>query len=518
MDVIEQLPVQGRIKHYSSMDGIGTIMLESGKSIKFGADSLRGIEPDFGGPVTIHAIREHGALGECAFDVRDAAIGLMTRDEQRAQLLREIKTSNKEAEFIGNPWATVMFEQLPPMTYDDWTELEFGNEASIEVYKGGLRGTVNVFGSFVIFDVSVDLPDGGHAVTIYPNFLFSRELRASDPQGFPDPWSADFGITRVATVLVLALLDAGGVAVEPIYARCLKPAAIFRAQAGDPVLPEVRSWEAWIHGGRDTNDNFITTGMEAHVLPDVTVVPAEGIAFDEQVRVGLDTCRKMVESNRSLEVGESLNHPEAAGTWHVTDVNLAEVVLKHDTSRVEFQNADDREHDPSQTGLVSTKEEQYFLNELRLNPTDVLACGYFTSPTHHVSRSKTIAAALQAKSWFVGLTNDSLYFVETRAAATSKPLLENKDVRHHPLTSMASVFSNGNAIEIVFDTATYVFEPKLENFCFPSQGRLLEELLKYDPSGPTLEKLKSMRRVVKLKRWIPFALALGFVIIYLAVT
>lgn len=505
-------PLRGEILDFNEVDGIGRIRLETSQVVSFGYQSLRGIETDHDRPVIVRDIREQGALGPSAFDVRDAEFDERDVDDQRAEIADRIDAGERD-EHMG--WAAVHFDSLPPLTIEDWDALgqsleEF--EHDLEESPRGLGGTVTLNGSTMPVEVVLTSrePAAGY-VSVLPSVLLTREYRAKDPQGFPDPWGKGL-FARSATRLILALIDAGGQEVELPLAQCRKPAEVFVEQAGDVSREEVRAWEAWIHGGRDPNGNFATFGMEAHALPDVTVEPMPGAPLDCQIEAGLKACKWMVYENRVLGEGQQLetDGPDGPLAW-VADPLDVEVVLMPDGQTPRRMKPD---HDYGDT----TPEEQYFLDELRLDTSDLVACGYLTTPIRHESKGQAIADGLAAKSAFVGLTHGALHLVHARTPATSKPLLENQGVETVGLNHVFGVRADGAAIHLDLGHEVLVFEPKLENKRFPSQEQLIEGLLNLDESAPSLDELRNMRLKEKLKRWWPFAMALviAFVVLLLS--
>lgn len=316
--------IRGVLETFEEADGIGTLRLEDGRKLHFGHDSLRGIDVDHQGPVVVYEVREHPHLGLCAFDVRDATFDDLPNDEQRASIIRRLGLSQEPGNHPG--WCAVGFPGTPPLTVKDWEWIgnrlaPYKTKTDLAETINGLEGTIRVGSCTLVAGVMLqpmaiaeNLADPrfhqAHqsCVWIIPSVLFTAEYRLQNPQSIPDPWQQGEW-ARAATALILALLDFGGVMVHLPFAMVCKPANIFRQQSGDPQDRESRGWEAWIHGGRTESGDFLTFGMEANTLPNVTVYPDPALPWSRQVEAGLYACQKMVFENRSLSNGERLAIP-----------------------------------------------------------------------------------------------------------------------------------------------------------------------------------------------------------------
>lgn len=151
-----------------------------------------------------------------------------------------------------------------------------------------------------------------------------------------------------------------------------------------------------------------------------------------------------------------------------------------------------------------TKAEAYFVKVAGIDPTELIACGYLTTVIRYGSKGQTMGDALNARSSFVGLTQNMLYLVETRAPATSSPLLENKGIRQIPREEIRDIELNGERIRIITARGDLDFGTKLKNRHFPSQERLVEAFFEMSSAPLSLDDLRNMIRRNTLRKWTPF--------------
>jgi hypothetical protein len=126
--------------------------------------------------------------------------------------------------------------------------------------------------------------------------------------------------------------------------------------------------------------------------------------------------------------------------------------------------------------------ECYFLRQLANeigDANDVIATGYLRTflrnPGGRASLTTFVDAA-GARGYFLALTGDRLLAVQTRAPATSAPLLENKGILAIPLSSVRKVILDTDLFVVESEPATLALQLVVVNRSFPRQGALLEAL------------------------------------------
>lgn len=163
-----------------------------------------------------------------------------------------------------------------------------------------------------------------------------------------------------------------------------------------------------------------------------------------------------------------------------------------------------------------TRAESYFVNEAGIDPKELIACGYFTTVIRQEGdKVQTVRDAFGATSSFVGLTENTLYLVKTRAPATASPLLENKGTRRIPREEIYTVRVNGGALGIHIGRERLEFGLKLKNRHFPSQELLVKSLIEMSGSQISLDDIRQMIRRNTMRKWTPFFIAIASCLAFL---
>lgn len=153
-------------------------------------------------------------------------------------------------------------------------------------------------------------------------------------------------------------------------------------------------------------------------------------------------------------------------------------------------------------------EEAYFLEQARphVEPGgEILASGYFRTMMPSTSGLGAFAAAAKARAYFVALTPERLIAIQTRAPATRKPLLENRELVVLPRAEIARVEIDADALLIHAGERGLALAPTLANKYFPRQGQLIETLSKEHGDGRGVDEI---RRATKRKRLLRVGIAL----------
>jgi hypothetical protein len=148
---------------------------------------------------------------------------------------------------------------------------------------------------------------------------------------------------------------------------------------------------------------------------------------------------------------------------------------------------------------MESAAERYFLSELANEiggAQAVVATGYFRSALdpRGDGRLAMFVEAARARGYFLALTAERLFVVQTRAPATSKPLLENKGIQIIPFSCIRGVILDIERFVIESETGTLELQPVVVNKAFPRQGKLLEALVQRFNIRASVASIQSERR------------------------
>lgn len=150
-----------------------------------------------------------------------------------------------------------------------------------------------------------------------------------------------------------------------------------------------------------------------------------------------------------------------------------------------------------------SEPEAYFLQQTLPHLDEgeqVEACGYFRTALKQQGGVGAFIAAAKARAYFVALTPKRLVAVQTRAPATSKPLLENQGVTIIDRREITGVDVSFRSFVVRAGDRALVLQPAFKSKYFPRQARLVEQLSKGWGRGESVEELSRRRRRSQILR------------------
>ena len=157
------------------------------------------------------------------------------------------------------------------------------------------------------------------------------------------------------------------------------------------------------------------------------------------------------------------------------------------------------------TGM--SKAETFFLGQIAetLGDDSVLASGYFRtfmkdrSGSGTAGKLATFGDAARARGYFLALTDSAIAVVETRAPATSAPLLENAGTTSISLSDVTGVSMTHELLLIESSGKILPLQMATKNKAFPRQDALINELAKRFDLPESAESIQAAQRQKLLK-------------------
>jgi hypothetical protein len=337
------LPSGARVETYDAADGVGTLRLDSGESLRFGRSACPGFEPVVEARVVVTAVAPHPRGGlrakSVSLDPTDTSYDrLLAQRDAKLGLRPNAGTSDEAvAACRALGWITVLMkEEIPdgPQAMRAWL-LQFGLaaagiEASTDAGLGFQVGHQDVtvyVGREPFPREHLDLRQVGDDFATGKAFLGLNIgepglLRASRSiTDYPDTWGPH-GAMRELSRLVVALLARGAGVILNRAGDLVVDGESFVRMLGDLDDPECKPFAAWLDIAIVNEPRvYATFGMAAFGFPDVLVPvdPASSWDRSRSHEAVLYAAYRMIRENRELEEGEALRVPVGlrVGAWPV---------------------------------------------------------------------------------------------------------------------------------------------------------------------------------------------------------
>ncbi len=373
--VVPTLPATARIATLDNLDGVGTLELEDGSTLRFGVSACRGFEPVVGAHVVVveAGARPYGGVRATKVELADGAQAehdaLLAARDRELGVEPEHEAPVGAAMMLGT--VTVLFDQ--PIE-NDRTALRAFFEA-----VGVLDATV----TFENTATPVLRIDGRHVQVfaghepLASDQLDVRHLHGDDDlgQGFvslstglatidavtphimgvgPNPWAEGGEMQRLSSV-VQKLAQHGTHVVLHRAGHVVYTADEWLRRLGDLTDPTCRPFTAWIDVGFSADKSRLSTyGLDVARRPDVHVAVADH-EDDEEYALAHDALMLgaylSAHENRIFEAGDVLVVPPGLGVGpHAIDGGRAALVEDSTCARYV---ADDGE-----AGVVFSREAE----------------------------------------------------------------------------------------------------------------------------------------------------------------
>lgn len=317
-------------------DSVGTLTLEDGTTLRFGASACRGFAPAVGLRVKLVATRPHPLGGHAAasLELAMSAADYDARIEQRdrdAGIAREADPVQAAHTSMQLGWIIVLFEHPVPMrgaAFVEWASALGLAQHGVRV-EGPPAARLTLEGAAPLAypgagPIPPKLLDGlagmtpalaaaGGFVGLSLGLPGNAPLLRMVAAGAQDPWAMG-GRMRDLSRLA-ALLASRGVGVIVPQAHFAMGRDAFLRRLGDLADPSNRPFQAWVSLSRTTEPaGYRSLGMNALELFDVTCpVQGQGTLADERARdAALTACHRMVREGASLARGAIVDVPIGA--------------------------------------------------------------------------------------------------------------------------------------------------------------------------------------------------------------
>jgi hypothetical protein len=334
------------VETFDRADGLGTLRLADGASIRFGRSACTGeFIPAEGLPVRVVEVGPHPLGGWRAISV----VALQDTTQHSDALLdaqsplAELEESVALARQLG--FVTVLLDGAVPRSRHAFRELlepvvaRLGGRLQLTDQEVSVRlgrcDLTLLLGAQPFPREQVDLRFWPKEASLGGAFIGLRhglpgleaDLRRITGAA-ADPWAPD-GLARQRLRLVTALLDARGLGVIAHAAGHVAwPRDEWLRRVGNLEDPLCRAFTGLVDTGLH-HGVFFTEGMDALGLPDVKVSLAvlgleEGEAYERAQAAALAACHRMTFENRLLETGEALGVPVGieVGPYPLAQANL----------------------------------------------------------------------------------------------------------------------------------------------------------------------------------------------------
>lgn len=327
------LPTDAEIATLNAMDGVGTLKLSDGTTLRFGASACRGFIPVVGAKVRVTATRPHplGGLTAASIELNTPAAEFDAMSEARDKAAGVHKQlSPEEAAFTSFElgWIIVMFDAPVPTraaAFTEWASRLGLLEAGVHVEPPPLARLGFEGAAPLVYPGDAPIPPkllarianapegfgkaGGFLGLSLglPNTSVTMRLVTGDVN---DPWDATGRIRGLSKLAALLVRHGPGVILP--RAHFALPRDAFLKRLGDLDDPNSRPFSAWSSLSWDEpSRRYWSHGMSALEFPDVTTtVQGEGSFAKERAKeAALFACHTMVHRNSALKDGERLQVP-----------------------------------------------------------------------------------------------------------------------------------------------------------------------------------------------------------------
>lgn len=328
-----RVPQQATVATLVPADAVGTLTLEDGTTLRFGASACRGFTPAVGVRVRVVATRPH-PLGGHAAATLELATGAADYDElvaardRAAGIAREPQPDEAAHTSMQLGWIIVLFAEPVPTggaAFVEWAErlglpregvraegppmarLTLG-DASPLAYPGAAPIPATLLEGLA--GVTPELAAARGFVGLTLGLPGNAPLLRMVAAGARDPWAMGGrlrDLSRLAAVLAMrgvgVILPQGGFAMgRDAFVRRL----------GDLSDPNNRPFQAWVSLSRSPEERaYRSVGMSALELFDVSCAAASDTTMaNEQARDAvLTACHRMVREGASLAAGATIAVP-----------------------------------------------------------------------------------------------------------------------------------------------------------------------------------------------------------------
>ncbi len=295
-------PVHATIESFVVADGVGSLALEDGTSLRFGGSACKGFEPVVGTRVLVTETKyQWGAWRAVSATLDDATYTdlLAARDQGLGVKPQTAESSIAVARTLG-AITIVLRDKLPPdRELRAWTASVSGNGVVFSVGRGlelAVHGR-----SLLVYPGRVSYPGdderlGRSFIGLGNGLPGSWRVYRAALGSIPDFW-ADTGSARDISRAVKQLAPlARGVILHRALDHYVEIEE-FVEDFGD-LSSDDRPFESWLRFTKPSGrDGVITQGMDAFGLPDVS--------GDDRAAVHAAASR-MIFENRTLDSGEAI--------------------------------------------------------------------------------------------------------------------------------------------------------------------------------------------------------------------
>lgn len=267
-------PVHAMIESFVVVDGVGSLVLDDGTSLRFGASACKGFEPVVGTRVLVtEAKHQWGAWRAVSVTLDDATYTdlLAARDRALGVKPATAESAIAVAQTLG-AITVVLRDKLPPDSeLRSWAARASGNGVVFSVGRGlelAVHGR-----SLLVYPGRVPYPGedeklGQSFIGLGMGMPGTWRLHREALHSIPDFWANNGSARDISRAVKQLAPLASGV----ILHRALEHhVAIddFIDDFGD-LSSDDRPFEAWLHFTKPSGrDGVLTQGMEAFGLPDV---------------------------------------------------------------------------------------------------------------------------------------------------------------------------------------------------------------------------------------------------------
>jgi hypothetical protein len=267
-------PVHATIESFVVVDGVGSLVLYDGTSLRFGGSACKGFEPVVGTRVLVtEAKHQWGAWRAVSVTLDDATYTdlLAARDHALGAKPNTAESAVAVAQTLG-AITVVLRDKLPPDSeLRTWTARASGNGVVFSVGRGlelAVHGR-----SLLVYPGRVPYPGedeklGRSFIGLGTGMPGTWRLHRAALHSVPDFW-ADTGPARDISRAVKQLAPlASGVILHRALEHYVEIEEF--VEDFDDLSSDDRPFEAWLHFTKPSGrDGVLTQGMDAFGLPDV---------------------------------------------------------------------------------------------------------------------------------------------------------------------------------------------------------------------------------------------------------
>lgn len=327
------VPQDATIAHLVVADGVGTLSLVDGSTLRFGASVCRGFSPAVGLRVRVTAIKPHPLHGFAAGALVLASPAteydaLVRARDVAAGIAGEVDPVQAAHTSLTLGWIVVLLDEpVPsgPQAFVEWAErlglpahgiraeappmarLALGSVAPL-VYAGSLPIPDRLLESFVSITPAMRAARGFVGLSL--GLPGTAPVLRIVTGGVDDPWGPHGRLRDLSRLAERLAMHGPGVILPQGHFGL--PRDAFLRRLGDLDDASNRPFLAWVGLSKSPEERrWRSVGMGALELLNATcIADGEGSLADERARAAvLAACHRMVRESRSLEAGTTVDVP-----------------------------------------------------------------------------------------------------------------------------------------------------------------------------------------------------------------